>query len=151
MADIKNEVLELKAQLDKLITSKDGVVSIAPDAYMTTLPADVTPEMVEAVYAHNSVFYPAATMALGEASIGVMKANKKIDHIETTVPMAGKNVFDFSFDREKQFPNVASPGDKITKQGCVTASVTDYPAKASRGEMNLVRAHLAEMAMAAFK
>lgn len=146
---INATVTELSAKLAEKISYVDGKLVIDQDAYVTTLPEDISVEMVRKVHEHNSNFFPAVTLAVGDVSTPILKKDKKLDSLHLEVPMLDKDHFDVTMQRSRTFPNPQG-GEAVKTWGYVSASLTTQSARASRGVMTHVRDHLTAEAMKAF-
>lgn len=147
--EINPAIVELADKLQPHFTITDKKPTISAEAYLSTLSEGVTPEMVQAVDDHNSLFMPAVMMAYGRVSQSAMEKDKTIDAMSVEVPMAGRNHFDMTYSRQQTFPNPTG-GDAITKYGTIKSNLVTQSAIASRGEMNRVRDFLSAEALKAF-
>ncbi len=143
-------VLALAEQLSKKIAIVEGKLTIDADAYVTTLPESLSVEQAKAVQEHNTHFYPAVTKAAGDIAVAHFKKEKKIDQLDLEVPLLGKDHFDLTFERSRDFPNPQDKANPIKVWGNVKASLTTQAARGSRGVMNTVRDELSEAALKAF-
>lgn len=146
------KVNELAAKISYAFSiNKDGKCEVDKDVYTSNLPEGLTKETIESVNDYNSTFYPAATKAFGEVSINGMKANKGIEELKASIPLAGKNTLNLSIERETTYSGALTGKEPTTHYGTVRATVTTYSADASRGEMKRVRDELRDAAFASLK
>lgn len=152
MSEIKQPVKDLAEALKKDLTvNKDGTTEVAADTYIKNMPEGVTEEMAKAVQSYNTNFIAAATLAVGETSIPVMKKNKDLERVSAVFPTIGKDNVSVVFDRvrENSFTNPQTKErELVIKNGATTVGYEVYGAK-SKGSLAAVRAHLNEQAAAA--
>lgn len=146
---ISPEVQALAKKITSQIKLEGDSVTVPADLYVTTLPDTLTEEQVKAVQAHNSNFFPAATLAVGDLAVAAMKKDKKLEAVSGAFKMVGRDHFDITVNRSKESRNPAT-GETTTNFGVISASMVTHGAKASRGEMSHVKAHLQEAALKAF-
>jgi hypothetical protein len=148
---ISASVAALSKVLSEQIEIKDGVATIQKDAYVGSLPENLTKEMIQHVNHYNSDFYPAVTHAFGEKVIAAMKKDKKLDSITLSTPLMGTDKFELKIDRTRTFPNPSKTGDgePVVKYCVITPNLITQGARGNRGEMSIVREELSEMAMKA--
>lgn len=151
---ISQEVLDMSAVIEKGLTISKGEVSVADNLYISTLPDGLTEEQVKAVQSHNSVFFPAASLALGNVGIPVLKKDQKVERLTAGFNMIGKDEFSVSLDRMKTSHNPQSTTEKplpdVVNYGVLSASYTTHGARATVGQMGHVRAHLKAAALKAY-
>jgi hypothetical protein len=139
-------IKELSTKLAEKITVVDGKLVIDADAYVQTLPEHISVEMLKNVHEHNSNFYPAVSLATGNAARHAMEKDKTIEAMPLEIPLIGGDHFDLTVHRSRTFPIPKS--DKVTTQyGTLSATLVTQSARASRGAMNHVRDHLAAEAL----
>ncbi len=147
---ISPEIKDLAAKIKDGLTFQDGRISVDPETYVSTLPEGMTKESVKALHDHNSHFYSAATLAVGEMAIEHMKKDKKLEAVEASVPLYGKDTFDLTIERSRTFANPQDKDKPTTTYANVKATLVTQSARAARGTMNQVRQELAASALAAF-
>lgn len=151
--EIKQEVINIAAAIEKDITidAKTGVATASPDLYARLLPEGLTPAIIKDLNDHNALFAAAATLALGDKAIPVMKKHKDLDRISLSIASVGKDGFGVNFDRSRQVPDRGADGahGTKTKYGSASVEYVMYGTK-SRGELLKVKAKLADDALAAF-
>lgn len=148
-AETKNQIDALATELRPQIEIKDGVATIAADAYVKTLPSDIPVETVKKLQEHNTVFWPAVTKAFGEAAIEAMAADKKLEVLDLSVPMVGEDKWDINFKRSYEHMDMSTKEMK-TSFGGVSASLTVQAARHNRGAMSAIKTELKAAALAAF-
>lgn len=153
--EISTAVQELSAKLATDLTIVDGKATLAKTSYIGNLPEGITAEQVRAISTYNATFYPAITKAFGEKANEAMVADKTIDKLFLEAPMDGRDHFDLTYYRSRQYAvpkkeGETEAGDPITKFGVIVPSLTTYATSGKRGEMNLVCNMLSEMALEAF-
>lgn len=148
--ELKPEVIALAAALtNKMSFDKaNAAVVVEKDAYTSTLPEHLTAEVVKQVSDHNVTFVAAGAKAFGDMAQAAMVEDKKIDRLTATFPMTGKDKTEMSYDRTVTTPNLAVPGESITKFGVLKAKVT-FAADNNAGQYKAVRSQLKELAEAA--
>lgn len=146
---ISSEVQALATKIKSHIKLDGDKVTVPTDLYVTTLPEELSEETVKAVQKHNSFFFPAATLAVGDIAVAAMKKDKKLEAVTGEFKMVGRDHFDVTINRTKETRN-PSNGETSTVYGAVSASMTTHSAKVSRGEMSHVKQHLQEAALKAF-
>lgn len=148
-AETKNQIDTLSADLKGQIEVKEGAATIAADAYVKSLPDGITLDTVKKLQEHNAVFYPAVTKAFGDCAIEAMKADKKLESLDLSVPMVGDDKFDINFKRSYEHMDMATKEMK-TSYGGLSASLTIQAARHNRGAMSAVKNDLKAAALAAF-
>lgn len=147
--EIKAEIVQLADKIKKEITidGSTGVATVPKELYANTLPDGLTVDTIKQLQDHNSQFAAASYMALGEASIPVMKKHKDLDRSTLDIPTVGKDHFSLTFDRSGE---VRAPGggDPKTVYGTGRVAFNMYGTK-NRGELSKVRDMLSEKAAAA--
>lgn len=148
--ELKPEIITLAAALSKKISfdKTAGAVVVEKDAYTSTLPEGLTAEVVKQVSDHNVTFVAAGAKAFGDLAQEAMVSDKKIDRLTAIFPMTGKDKTEMSYDRSVTTPNLAVPGESITKYGVLKAKV-DFVADNNSGQYKAVRNQLKELAEAA--
>lgn len=148
--EFKPEVASLVTALtDKFSFDKTaGSVVVEKDAYTTTLPEGLTPEIVKHVSDHNTNFVAAGAKVFGDIALGAMAKDKKIDRLSLDIPLTGRDKVSFSFDRSVTSPNPAIPGESLTRYGVLRAKV-DMVADNNAGQYKVARTQLKELAEAA--
>lgn len=142
--EIKPEVIALAAKLKPLlkIDAKTGVVTPEVGLYVGSLPEGVTEDTLKAVAKHNAQFVAAASLALGEATLPVMKKHDDLLKATLEVPTVGGDKFNFEIQRSKDVPAFGGKGDPTTRYGHLTASYTMRGAR-NVGQFAQVKNHLA--------
>jgi hypothetical protein len=146
---ISQEVQDLSKKIKDQIKLDGDKVTVPADLYVTTLSEGLTEDTVKAVQKHNSTFFPAVTLAVGDIAVAAMKKDKKLEVVTGEFKMVGRDHFDVTINRTKEARN-PSNGETITKYGSVSATMTTHSAQVSRGEMSHVKTHLQEAALKAF-
>jgi hypothetical protein len=143
---LSDTIKDLSTKLAEKFTIVDGKLVIDPDAYTQTLPENISVETLKQVHDHNSNFYPAVSLAAGNAARQAMALDKTIEEMHVEVPMLGGDRFNLTAHRSRTFPIPKS--DKVTLQyGTLSATLVTQSARASRGAMNHVRDYLAAEAL----
>ena len=148
-AETKNQIDALATDLRSQIQIKEGAATIAADAYVKSLPDGLSLETVKKLKEHDAVFYPAVTKAFGEAAIDAMKADKKIESLDLSVPLVEGDKFDTNFKRSYEHMDMATKEMK-TSYGGLSASLTVQGARHNRGAMSAIKNDLKAKAMAEF-
>jgi len=148
-AETKNQIDALATDLRSQIQIKEGAATIAADAYVKSLPDGLSLETVKKLKEHDAVFYPAVTKAFGEAAIDAMKADKKIESLDLSVPLVEGDKFDINFKRSYEHMDMATKEMK-TSYGGLSASLTVQSARHNRGAMSAVKNDLKAKALAEF-
>lgn len=149
MSEVKQEVKDLSEKIKKeiKIDTKTGIATISETLYKDNLPEGMTIDNVKAVQDYNSRIVAATGLALGEASIPVMKKHKELEFTELTLPIV-KDTASFTFDRQSTSRN-PTDGSEVIKHGALSVKYVTSGAGTSKGELKKVRAHLFESAAAA--
>lgn len=147
--EINPAIVALADKLEPYFKIEDKKPTIGPEAYLETLSENVTPEMVQLVDDHDSLFLPAVKLAYGRVSQSVLEKDKTIDALTVEVPMAGRNHFDMTYSRSQTFPNPAG-SEPVTKYGVIKSALITQAAVSSRGDMARVRDFLSTEALKAF-
>lgn len=146
---ISNEITELAEMISHRLTmdTNTGVASVDDSTYVDLLPDGITREVVEKVQHHTMNMSAAALLALGEASIPVLKENSSLKETKLSVPIVNKDSIDVSFGRTKDTPYVDSSGvgQIKTTYGVGSVKVDNYGI-GKRGDLLKVKAMLAEQA-----
>lgn len=147
MSDIRQETRDLAVRLKSAISidPKTGLATIKDGTYQEHLPEGLTVEHVKALQLHNSNVAAAATLALGEEAIPLMKKHKDLERVSLEIPAVGKDKFEVVIDRHQVGRNPAD-GKEIDTYGATRVKYVTYGVK-PRGEMGKVRAQLAALAM----
>lgn len=141
--EIKQDIRDLATALKITIDPKTGLATVADDAYVANMPESITAQNVKDLNNYNTKFVAAAGLALGEASIPVMKKNADLNDTSLVVLDPAKNKFEFTFDRTKMVRG--GPGSESTESfGVLSAKVKLRAAK--NAGLGHVRTHLSEMA-----
>lgn len=147
--EISPEVIALADKLQPYFTVVDNKPTISQAGYLETLSEGVTPEMVQKVVEHDSIFLPAVKLAYGRVSKDTLEKDDTIQALSVEVPMGGRNHFDMTYRRSQTFPNSVG-GEPITKYGVIKSNLVTQSAIASRGEMSKVSDFLSAEALKAF-
>ncbi len=147
--EISEDVKALANSIKEKIEIKEGVVAADDKIYKDSLPEGITMDHVKQLREHNSKFFPAASLAVGELAIKEFKKDNKLETVTASFPMGGRDHFDVIFDRQKETRN-PSTGETSMKYAALGASMVVHAARASRGAMSVVKAHLDEAARAAY-
>ena len=155
MSKVNADITELAAKIKSGITIevKDGaaVSTIDEKLFAANLPESITADQLKAVKQYESTFYPAATLAFGEASQDVLKKNKKIDSVAGEFKLTGKDTWAVNYARTETFRNPASPdAAPIVKHGVITAKLTTHDARAKIGQLKAVIEEIGASALEAF-
>lgn len=148
-AETKNQIDALATELASQIEINDGAAAIAADAYVKSLPVGLDLETIKKLQDHNANFFPAVTKAFSEKAIETMKADKKIEQLDLSVPMVGEDKFDVTFKRSYEHMDMATKEMK-TSYGGISASLTVQAARHNRGAMSAIKNEMKAAALAAF-
>lgn len=129
------------------IDESTGVGTVSKETYEQTLPEGITIDTVKTLQEHNGYFIAAASKALGEAAIPVLKKNAELEKVTLSIPVGHKDQINIDFQRSRQVPDRESNGTK-TKHGVLMASYDMYGSK-SVGDLKKVKTELAEAALKA--
>lgn len=139
---IPQGIVNLAAEIKKDLKIGDGGIAEAPkDFYAKHLPEGLTLELVKRVHDHDSDFFSASGLALGELGLKHLKSHKTVEAVELDYT-AIKNKHSLTFRREKQVPDGLGKGGMRTKHGDLSGSVKVYSA-GNVGSFKKVREHLA--------
>lgn len=148
---ISDEVNELAKILAKKVKIDGSEVVFDADAYVSTLPEGLGEDTIKALQTHNSVFFPAAALAAGHKANKAFAGKDAPEKIKGSVALVGKDTFDLSFTKKREYPNPQDKdGPAVTKYCVVTAGVTQYAARNSVGEFAKVCNTLSEEAIKAY-
>ena len=149
---VKDSTRELADLIKKAMKIEGAVITAEEKLYETLLPEGVTAEQALAISKRNHDIIAASSLAVGEIGITAMKKDKTLSNVTCTIPMVGRDVMEFSFDKSKEISNSplgnGTPGTH-TKYGSITAAVKCHAVKKT-GQFGAVKAFLAEQATAAF-
>lgn len=148
---LKNEVIELAAKLqaDMSIDNDTGTGVENADLYNKNLPETLTPEVVKEVSDYNTTFVAAGAYAFGQLSISAMSDNKKLTETNIEIKMGDKDSVSYNVLRSREFNNSLGGGEKVVKQGVITASY-DVRSGKNGGQLKQARNLIGELASAAF-
>lgn len=148
---VSEEVSEMAKRIAKEIKlADDGLsVEIPKDLYVNTLPEGITESQIKAVQQHNSTFFPAMTMAVGEVAINAFKKNKDLESVEAKAKLVSRDAYEVTIKREQEQRN-PHDGSKTTVYGAPTSKVVTYAAKSKGQDMAAVSASLKAKALAAY-
>jgi hypothetical protein len=146
---ISAEVKAIADAIKKEIKIEGGTVIVPSDVYVKTLPEGLSEDQVKAVQKHNSNFFPAATLAVGDLAIPLFKKDKTLEQVSGEFKMVGRDHFDVTINRSRESRN-PSNNQISTTYGAISATMVTHGAKASRGQMNEVKQHLQEAALKAY-
>lgn len=110
------------------------------------LPENLTPEIITAVNDYRTMYVAAAAHVFGKKSITAMEANPALESTNIQLPYGDKDTLNGSVDREYH-----NHLQGTTSYGHITMKPVHRAAKASSGQLGLVRQHIGQMAMAALK
>ena len=150
-ADIVSLAAKIKAGI--AIEVKDGaaVSTIDEKLFLANIPETLTEDTVKAVKHYESTFYPAATLAFGEAAQEVLQKNKKVESAAGEFKLHGKDTWKVNYARSEvttnPFNKEAAP---VTKYGVVTAKLKTQDARPAIGQLNAVIEEIGASALAAF-
>ena len=155
MSKVNQDIIDLAAKIKPGISIeiKDGqaVSTIDDTLFAANIPEALTAETIKAVKHYESTFYPAATLAFGEASQDVLKKNKKIESVAGEFKLNGKDTWAVNYARTESFRNPASPdAAPIVKHGVITAKLTTQDARQKIGQLKAVIEEIGVSALAAF-
>lgn len=148
--EIVNMAAAITAELK--VDPKTGVGTLSrADVYEALLPEGLTAQIVADVRAHDGKMAAAGLLALGEATVPLMKKHKDLTSTTLTIPATGKDSFSFSMSRERQVPDKGVDGTygTKTKYGSGTAEFNMYGTK-TNGQLKTVKQTLAAAALASF-
>lgn len=116
--EIRNLAAAIKADLK--IDPNTGVATVPKNMYDRLLPENVTREMVEQVASANADIAAAAVLAVGEASIPLMKKHGELTNVTLELPATSRDVFQVVFDRKSKVADVGRSEDgKMVHNGFV--------------------------------
>ncbi len=140
--EIKQETRDLAAKLNVTIDPKTGLATLPADAYVATLPEEITPAIIKAVHQHNTTFLAGLKLATGEAGLPVMKKHSDLAKIEVEALDPAGNKFSVVVERSK----LSGPpgGEKTEKFGATSASI-ELRAARKTGQLGAVKSHLTTM------
>lgn len=150
--DIKDSTLALskliKGNLKIEVSSDDpsqGLAIFEPNTYISTLPEDITVEMIEKLQSHDSSVATATHLGFGEACVDFSKKHPGVERITGTLTTVGKDSYDLDFRRQAEYPKPkGAPGEKITKHAVVTIGHNTYSTHPV-GELKKVKNFLADL------
>lgn len=140
--EIPAAVEALSEKIAAGVSFVDGKIVIDPNTYVQTLPESITVEQVKALHDHNANFFPAAVHALKAPVLKAMKKDKDIEKLQGSFPLIGKDTFDVTIERKRDFPVIGSEGKTTTVYGNIKASLTTQAARANIGAFSAVKESL---------
>lgn len=146
MSKLNDRVIAIASTLAEGVTidKKTGETKPEEGLFAKTLPEGLTLEQYELAQQHNVDMVAAGGKVLGDIALPVMKAHKDVTTVNLSIPSVGKDSFDFSIDREKQYRDVKS-GETITKYGVLNAE-HNVQATKNKGQYGLVKRLISEQA-----
>lgn len=128
---------------NKSVKTTDGV-------YEANLPEGLTMPIVTQVSEYNTDFVAASAYAFGQVAVKAMAADKTLDQLTGTIPMAGKDAVHHTIHREKTYANALGGGDPIVKQGVMVTTLETRAGK-NGGQLKAARNEIGSLAAEAFK
>lgn len=149
-----SKISETNLKLSETIKSgikitKDHTVEIDPEAYIKTLPENLSKEIVEQVNQHNSNFFAASSHAFGHTAVDHMAKHKDVEVLSASFPLLGKDTWNVGVDRKKTFPNPANPDQPIESYGVISCKLEINEARLKVGQLKQVKLELGEAALKA--
>lgn len=151
---IKDEILELSAKLQKEITldKKSGAGSESENLYNKHLPDGLTTEVVKQVKDYDGTFIAAGTHAFGQLAVAAMKKNPDLSKATVELSMGHRDSMAVTIERSKDSVNQFSANkETVTKFGVTTVTFDARAGASKAGQLKQVRAAIAEMAAAQLK
>lgn len=146
--EIKKEIRDLTDMIRQNLKHKDGGhFEVEKDLYEKSLPEGVDASLIKKVQKHNTDFVAAATLAVGEAGLEIMKDDAELQSASADFRL-GNDKLSVVFDRTRELPG--AKGEKETQYGVSNASFT-VSAAGAKSTLKTVRQHLAERAEAMLK
>lgn len=164
IADVVEVKPEVRALADKLkksleLDKKTGTYDKDKhhNVFVENLPDGApTVEQIKKLQHYTTVFAGAASLAVGETSIAVMKKHSTLERTVAEFPMVGKDQMKVVFDRSAEVTNRVADGKggtvidgRKTAYGRLNVSIDSYAA-GSRGELKKIKSMLAVEAAKAF-
>lgn len=130
-------------------TGKAATVTVDPGMYDANLPEGLTVGQVAAVKQYDSMYFSAATKALGDKAIETFAAHKKVDEVNAEFPLHDKDVWTVGVDRVKKYAPIQPGGKETVTYGAINAKLVTQAARANRGGLQHIRDELSAAALAA--
>ena len=151
MSELNTTIRTLADDIKKTATidKATGAITFSAATFEDSLKsADISIDTYKSVKAHDVNLVAAATLAVGELSIPVMKDNKELVKTEGSFKTIGRDKISVEFQRSKEFGNPKT-GEKTTHYGLASASQSNSATK-DAGQFSVVRAQLKEQAKKAW-
>lgn len=121
-------------------TDNKIVATVAPDLFLANLPAPLTPELVASLGEYRSNYIHDCAAVLNAKTLPIMAAHPKVDSVEGTFPLDGKDTWTGHIDRFRQFVKPGSTtGEKVDAWGHLSGKIQIYDADTGRGVMRELR------------
>ncbi len=151
---LKDDVIEMAKKIEAGLSAdkKIGLISEKGEGlYESTLPEDLTIDVVNAVAAHNTTFIAAGTYAFGKMAIDAMKSNKALENASGSIKMGSKETLNLTMEKSQDYVNhLSGNGETTTKFGVVRAEYSFKGASKNAGQLKAARSILAQEAATAF-
>jgi hypothetical protein len=146
--EIKKEIRDLTDLIRQNMSHKEGGhFEVEGDIYEKSLPESIDLSTVKKLQKHNSDFVAAASLAVGEAGLDLMKSDKELQSASADFRL-GNDKLSVVFDRAREIPG--AKGEKETQLGVSNASYV-VSAAGTKAALKSVREHLAMQAAAVLK
>lgn len=129
---------------------EDGKIIVDKAAYGVGAPELLTDEVHKALSEHNSIFLPAITKVVGEKSQAIAQDNAEISRVVTSIPLAGRDTYKVTWDKEVTRPAAPGSTESVTVYGQTRGSLKCAAAASSRAGMAHVLDSLQKSALEAF-
>lgn len=150
--EIKNLAAAIKADLT--IDPKTGAGTLPKNMYERLLPEEVSVDMVEKVASANADIAAALGLAVGEASLPLMKKHKELERVTANLGATGRDRFEAVFDRTYEVPvsEVGADGKRVmtgreTRFGQLRVGFNSFGTR-NAGQMALIKTSMQQQAMA---
>jgi hypothetical protein len=136
-------VEEMKGKIyEAIAVSNTGDVEKTDNVYESTLPDDITIDMVKRINTHNELFIAAAYDAVGDAARGAALEHEGIKQVNATFGMTGRNTLHVQWDRAvERNAGIAEKGKvapKKTVYGAMSGKLTVAGTDTGSGELGKV-------------
>ena len=140
----------IKGDISIAVENNQAKSTVASDIFTKNLPEGVTKEVAESLHQYASDFMAATAKVIGDTALPLMEQHRKLEEVNVTVPMMGKDKWSVSIPRESTFPVPGGNGATVTKYAQLTGKLETYAAISNRGVIKSIREDLSARALEAF-
>lgn len=146
---INEKTSAIAAQIKGNLSIEKGtnIISEKEGTFYSTLPENLTEELVTAVDEHRTIYTAAGTLAAGEIAVEAMKKDAKLTEVKGSLSLGGTTSMNVIVSRSAEYPNPKDhSGEKIVKFGATRTEYDFNGAHGKSGQLKAARAQISELA-----